>query len=331
MRHLKYSRNVNDNSTSQELVVAKRKFITILFIVVTRVVCVALNVCSKIDLFFISKSARLNLVVLKNILENKESNYSKRICLKRNSNCNNISHRYDQIVSELLRIANTQILKRLLKTHAKFDSSYFKSTNEKMIEIWTCISINKQSICSMTLSKQIRSKTMWISRCEMHKTRLWKKNACAIETCDHQNHHIEYLKYDFTFLSLVDDLILLIEKTRIEKNEQLDFVVVVVVVVACKSQRKRTIFRICYDQFSQTLFFDLINAIISRKKTSNANSNKLYNENSFNRSNQFVTCIWQLNFTVFARIKKINVEKKSFRLVRSFQSWCKTHAIMLNC
>ena len=106
MRHLKYSRNVNNDSTQQELVISKRKFTIIFFIVVTRIACATFDVCSKIELFFIRKSTRLNLAALKNISEDKKSNYSKRNCLKRNSDCNDIFYRYDQIVNELLRIAN---------------------------------------------------------------------------------------------------------------------------------------------------------------------------------------------------------------------------------
>ena len=160
MKHLRYSRKVNNDSTQQELIFSKRKFIIISFIIVTRIVCATLDVCSKTIYFSFENQRVLNLVVLKNIFEDEKSNYWRRNCLKRHSNCNNIFYRYDQIVNELLRITNTQISKRLLKTHAKFDSLYFKSTNEKTIEIWTYISINKQSICSMTLSKQMRLKTM---------------------------------------------------------------------------------------------------------------------------------------------------------------------------
>ena len=106
MKHLKYSRNVNNDSTQQELVISKRKFTIISFIVVTRVACAALDICSKVELSFIRRSTRLNLAVLKSISEDRKSNYSRRNCLKRNSDCNDIFYRYDQIVDELLRIAN---------------------------------------------------------------------------------------------------------------------------------------------------------------------------------------------------------------------------------
>ena len=119
----------------------------------------------------------------------------ERSILRINDACN---EKLMFVAKKIFRFRNT-----CSKIYSKHRFLYFKSTNEKMIEIWTYFSINKQSICSLTLSKQMRSKTMWIFNCEMYRIRFWKKNACDIETCDFEfcwfrsNHHIKHLKYDF--------------------------------------------------------------------------------------------------------------------------------------
>ena len=100
----------------------------------------------------------------------------------------------------------------------------FVSMNEKMIEIWTYILINKQSICSITLSKQMQSKTMWIIFVEIQRFDFEKTNACIIETCDfvcywfRQNHNINFFKHNFIFISFADDSILLIKKFESNKS-----------------------------------------------------------------------------------------------------------------
>ena len=200
MKHLKYSRNVNDDSTSQKLIVSKCKFTVIFFLIINHRKSHRLMRCrifSKIELF--EKQRVLNFIVLKKI--------SFKISVVMMKSIVNVSYK-----KQLTHATKNECL--LQTKCSNFEMSMimqnttryiFVSMSEKTIEIWTYISINKQSICLLTLSKHVRSKTMWIFNCEMYRIWFWKKNVCDIETCDFEscwfrsNHHIRHLKYDFNF------------------------------------------------------------------------------------------------------------------------------------
>ena len=107
---------------------------------------------------------------------------------------------------------------------------------------------------------------------------------------------------------------------RFESNRSSSYHVMqlnLVVAATCKNQCKKTIFRICYDRFRRML------SLICLMRSCHFH---LLLQKAFNRSH-----IKQFDLIVAAKIRKINAKKKSFRLVRSFQILCKTHAVMLDC
>ena len=100
MKYLKNLRNVDDNSTQQELIISKFKFTIIFFIVYNE----NRSFNDQCNIELLEKQHVLNFIVLKRIFENQKSNYSKRNCLKHNHvTMRNIFRYYDQTTCSLRR------------------------------------------------------------------------------------------------------------------------------------------------------------------------------------------------------------------------------------
>ena len=180
MKHLKLLRIFNDDRISQKLIIAKRIFIIISFVIYqfTKIVHAKLDIISNVQksiYFLFEKQRVLDLIVMKRISKNQIARnaihvlISYVIMIRFYANC------YVQ------RILYIQISKCLLEVYAKHDSLCLR-VNEWKVDRNLNVHFNQQAIelfVNIVKTDAIKNNVNIFSW--NAKTRFEKKNVCVIE------------------------------------------------------------------------------------------------------------------------------------------------------